>query len=256
MKRLLADLRSIDRRAGLALVFATAMLVTVQFRGKSDYWAQTDFARVTVPEFLEEHFEHEEAVGFHRARRNLDQQQFGTQMIWATVTFACFGVLPFLFAVLVLRMKPREFGFSLRGFSRHVWIYLAMYAVMLPFVLWASKQPSFLATYPFARLARTHDDYFLCWEIAYFLQFCALEMFFRGFMIFALEKRFGLNAIFVMTVPYTMIHYSKPMPEAFAAIIAGLGMGYMALRTRSFYGGILLHYGVALRMDMLARSQQ
>ena len=41
-------------------------------------------------------------------------------------------------------------------------------------------------------------------------------------------------SIVVMTVPYTMIHFGKPMPEAIGAIFAGLILGYMALRSRSF----------------------
>ncbi|MCA9320336.1 MAG: CPBP family intramembrane metalloprotease, partial [Planctomycetes bacterium] len=61
-------------------------------------------------------------------------------------------------------------------------------------------------------------------------------------------------AIFVMVIPYAMIHFTKPMPEAFGAIFAGVALGYLAMRTRSFYGGILLHYAVALTMDLLARS--
>lgn len=235
MKTLREDLRSLDARAAVILVFSAAMLVVVQFVGKSEYWTRDQRVRDWASNWLE--------------------LQFAGQVAWAAVTVVCFGVLPFLFATLVLRMRPSEFGFSARGFLRHVRVYAALYLVMLPVVLWASKRSDFLKTYPFAALARTDDTWFYRWEIAYFLQFCALEMFFRGFIVFGLERRFGLNAIFVMTVPYTMLHFSKPMPEAFAAIAAGIVMGYLALKTRSFYGGVLLHYGVALTMDMLARSQ-
>jgi len=55
----------------------------------------------------------------------------------------------------------------------------------------------------------------------------------------------------MMTVPYTMIHFSKPMPEAFAAIVAGLVLGTMAVRSRSFVPGIFLHVAVAITMDLL-----
>ena len=228
------DLKSLDSRAALVLLFSSAMLVVVQFFGKADSWARDPRVREWAS--------------------NWQEVQFACQVIWASVTFLGFGLLPTLFAWLVLKMKPVDIGFNARGFLRHLWVYLAMYGVMLPIVLWASRRPDFAQTYPFAVLARTSDEWFWRWEVAYFLQFVALEAFFRGFMVFGLERRFGLNAIFVMTVPYTMIHFSKPMPEAFAAIIAGMVMGYAALKTRSFYGGVLLHYGVALTMDSLARS--
>ncbi len=66
-----------------------------------------------------------------------------------------------------------------------------------------------------------------------------------------LARRFGILGVAIMTVPYTMIHFGKPAPEAFAAIIAGLALGYLALRSKSFVPGIFLHVSVAITMDML-----
>ena len=83
------------------------------------------------------------------------------------------------------------------------------------------------------------------------MQFIGVEAFFRGFMTFGLLRRFGWLSILVMTVPYTMIHFTKPMPEATAAIFAGLILGYLAVRSKSFVPGIFLHAGVALTMDLL-----
>ena len=166
-----------------------------------------------------------------------------------------FGVVPFLVATLGLRMHPREFGFNARGFLRHVWIYVGFFLLMSPLIWLASQEPEFRKTYPFAALARTDGTWFWRWQAFYFLQFCALEMFFRGFLVFCLERRFGLHGVMVMTIPYAMIHLHKPMPEAIGAIFAGLILGYMALKTRSFYGGILLHYAVALTMDLLATGR-
>jgi len=48
-----------------------------------------------------------------------------------------------------------------------------------------------------------------------------------------------------------MIHFTKPMPEATAAIFAGLILGYMAVRSKSFVPGIMLHVSVAVTMDLL-----
>ena len=234
MRRLIEDIKSMDRRAMGALILAAFVLVTLQFRGKATYWLEQPFVR--------QHSRHPLEV------------EFLAQMLWAASTVVLFAILPFLYAVGLLRMRPREFGFQARGFIRHLPVYLGLYLVMLPFIHWASLRPDFLQTYPFASLARTSPRHFWIWEVAYFLQFGALEMFFRGFLLFSLERRFGLNAIGVMVIPYAMIHFSKPMPEAFGAIFAGLLLGYLALRTRSFYGGILLHYAVALTMDLMARS--
>jgi membrane protease YdiL (CAAX protease family) len=55
-----------------------------------------------------------------------------------------------------------------------------------------------------------------------------------------------------MIVPYCMIHYGKPLPETFGAILAGLILGTIAMRTKSIWGGALIHIGVAMTMDVLA----
>ena len=92
---------------------------------------------------------------------------------------------------------------------------------------------------------RSHFDLWT-WEALYAAQFISLEFFFRGFLLQGLRRALGANAIFVMIVPYCMIHYGKPMPETFGAIGAGLILGTLAMRTRSIWGGVLIHIGVAI----------
>ena len=58
-----------------------------------------------------------------------------------------------------------------------------------------------------------------------------------------------------MIVPYCMIHYGKPMAETFGAIGAGMILGTIAMRTRSIWGGVAIHVGVAWTMDLLAVNQ-
>jgi membrane protease YdiL (CAAX protease family) len=89
----------------------------------------------------------------------------------------------------------------------------------------------------------------LIWEAFYFLQFVGLEFFFRGFMVHALKKHFGFYSVFVMMVPYCMIHFGKPLPEAFGAILAGIILGILSLKSNSIWLGVLLHFSVAFAMD-------
>jgi len=67
-----------------------------------------------------------------------------------------------------------------------------------------------------------------------------------------LRRTMGSAAIFVMAVPYCMIHYGKPYLEAHGAIVAGVVLGSLAMRTRSIYAGFLLHITVAVGMDLLS----
>lgn len=172
--------------------------------------------------------------------------------LWWGATSLVFRVLaPLAVIVWLLRADPGDYGFRIRGTLRHVPAYGAMYLVMLPILVVISGTESFLAYYPFYDNAANGGVTFWLYELGYGIQFVGVEAFFRGFLTFGLYRRFGVLSVVVMTIPYTMIHFAKPMPEAFAAIVAGLVLGVMALRSRSFVPGIALHIAVAITMDLL-----
>lgn len=161
-------------------------------------------------------------------------------------------LLPPLLVLLLFGQPLGDYHLSARGFFRHLPIYVVLYLAVLPLVIAASHTPAFRETYPFYRLANRSQLDLWSWEAMYAMQFVALEIFFRGFLLHGLRRALGANAIFVMIVPYCMIHFQKPMPETFGAIIAGLVLGTLAMRTRSIWGGVVIHAAVALTMDVLA----
>lgn len=176
---------------------------------------------------------------------------------WSLGTFALWAAIPAI-GLRLSGWKLADLGLSARGLLSKLWIYALLYAVVIAGVLWASRQESFLQTYPFLRPEQCNGWYWgplLAFWGLYGLQFFSVEFFFRGWLVFSLEKRFGAAAIAVMVVPYCMIHFHKPLPEALGAIIAGLVLGWLALRTRSIWGGVLLHVAIALSMDILALSR-
>jgi len=145
-----------------------------------------------------------------------------------------------------------DMGLRARGFLKHAWIYALFLGIVLPLLLVVSRQPDFGAYYPFYKEASRSWYDFLCWEAMYFAQFFGLEMFFRGFWLGALRRSFGSGAIFAMVVPYCMIHFGKPFLEVNGAIVAGIALGSLSMRTKSIYQGFLVHITVAALMDWLS----
>jgi membrane protease YdiL (CAAX protease family) len=128
-------------------------------------------------------------------------------------------------------------------------------AIMLPIVYLMSLTSGFASKYPFFKVYNG-DPYFgsafFAWELMYFVQFFGLEFFFRGFLVHSLKPTLGIYSIFVMTVPYCMIHFGKPLPETFAAIFAGIFLGWISYKNGSIWLGLILHCTVAFSMDVMA----
>lgn len=162
----------------------------------------------------------------------------------------------FLWKVLFPRDSILDMGLRSAGFFKHLWIYIACLAIVVLAMLVLATEPEFLNYYPFYKKSSRSWLDFIAWQAMYWLQFFALELFFRGWMLAALRRTMGMGAIFVMVVPYCMIHYGKPYLEAHAAIVAGVVLGSLAMRTRSIYAGFLVHVSVALLMDSMALASR
>lgn len=172
---------------------------------------------------------------------------------WVTARVLGYVVVPVAFWKLVFpKDSVLDMGLRIHGFVKHLWIYGLCLAIVLPVMVIVSQQADFGSYYPFYKNSSRSWFDFVAWESMYWLQFFALEFFFRGWMIAVLRRTLGAAAIFAMAVPYCMIHYGKPYLEAHGAIVAGVVLGSLAMRTRSIYAGFLLHISVAVGMDLLS----
>ncbi len=199
-------------------------------------------------------------LGFEQPARDLyqyfaaaDGGSFRLLLWWAAGTVVCFLVAP---AVCIVATGGRLSEFGLRaGHGRDRVVYLALLAFMLPLiVLGAALIPGLADYYPFYKPPAGEALWprFAVFEGAYLVQFIAIEFFFRGVLIHAAKHRFGAWAIVLPLIPYVMLHFGKPPAEATGALIAGVVLGFLSLRTGSIVFGVLLHAGVALAMDLTA----
>ena len=219
-----------DARAVFALVYTAIVLTLMEYFFLPQRWAENGWFSVS-------------------AQGNRELFYAG---MWVASTVVFFLLIPGLIVRFAHREPLSSIGYSFTGAGRHILIYAGLFLVMLP-VLWSvSERPDFRAVYPFVSSARRDSSVFIRWELLYCAQFVALEAFFRGYLLFTCARRMGWTAIAVMVVPYTMIHFHKPFPECLGAAFAGLLLGALALRVRSFWGGVLLHSAVAVTMDCLA----
>ncbi|MFP4598428.1 MAG: type II CAAX prenyl endopeptidase Rce1 family protein [Persicimonas sp.] len=245
---LAANARRIDWELIGLVILACCVVTFLEYFGGS-----TNFGWLETPLSL---FHDDAADRIRYTFRDHDYARLFRLMYWSGCTFVGYMLLPMLYAIFVMGRPLRDFGLKLGGALKYSWIYVGLFAVVSPFVFAMALTDSFQRTYPFYKQAADSWQEFLLWELTYALQFLSLEFFFRGFLVHGLKHRFGVYAVLLSTIPYTMIHFGKPMPETLGAIFAGIALGLLALFTRSIWLGVAIHVSVAVSMDVFSLIAQ
>lgn len=179
--------------------------------------------------------------------------RFHSMLFWVFMILVFYLFIPFLLVKFVFKGRAAEFGWRIKGIQKDYPLYILMLVVMLPLVYFASSSQAFQDRYPLFQPSKGNlFPVFLWWQMAYFMQFVAIEFFFRGFLLHGIRHRFGFYSIFIMTIPYCLVHIGKPFTETIAAIAAGIVLGTLSLKSRSVFMGVLIHFSVAISMDVFA----
>lgn len=170
-------------------------------------------------------------------------------------------ILPLFLFYLVRDRREQNFY----GLSKNVpdlKPYFVLLLIMLPIIVAASFLPGFQKQYPMYESTQAHLYLHIpewvtvaIYEAAYALNFISIEFFYRGFLVIGMASVLGRSALLPMASLYCFLHFGKPMPEAVSSIFGGYILGVIALQTRSIWGGILVHVGIAWMMELIAWLQ-
>jgi membrane protease YdiL (CAAX protease family) len=200
-----------------------------------------------------------------------------------SLSFLLLGAAPFLLA-LAFGDRPSDLGLRFDApILRSPWFWCALPAAALIGAIGASF-PDIAAFYPYSRdlvghVAAEGALPFITHFVAYFfLYYLPWELFFRGFLLLALAKGLSLTPaerrseatgtstttggaaagqgalaaalVLFQTMPSTMLHVGHPTTELASAVVAGLGFGFLAWKTRSILPGLLFHAAMGLGTDL------
>ncbi len=167
----------------------------------------------------------------------------------------------FLFYLYFDRQQRNFYGFNRQKFLLRPYAYLLV--IMLVVVSIASFFENFNNFYPIYKSSLAHVHWGIpeagtvaVYELAYGFNFISIELLFRGFMVLGLAKVMGRQTVLPMVCAYCFLHFGKPSGEAISSIFGGFVLGVFAYESRSIYGGVLLHVGIAWMMELAAYLQE
>ncbi len=180
-----------------------------------------------------------------------DEQVYWTKTLnWVVRVFV---VLIPVFIIWLIKDRNNQ-PFYGSALLKNVKPYLLMLLIMVPLVALASTQDDFLQMYPKAKLLNdlalpSKQWYYILYELSYGFDFISIEFFFRGFLILSLLKICGPHCIIPAACFYCTIHFGKPLGEAISSFWGGLLLGIISYNTKSIWGGLIVHLGIAWLME-------
>lgn len=184
--------------------------------------------------------------------------------LYQNIAYKCFANLVgfvflfipcFIYWLFADRKEMPPYGFHAKGVDLKPYFFLIL--LMVPLLIWAGRQPDFLAMYPRCYYLRLPDQlphrgwYTFLYEVCYSWDYVVTEFFFRGFLILAFARYAGPKVILPMCAFYVSIHFDKPLGESISSFFGGYLLGILAYNTKSIYGGVIVHLGIALLMEVV-----
>ncbi len=207
----------------------------------------------------------------------MDQMKFIVAILWAVIGFAAYyflahkksasgtvrevvaqrgwgvlfmGIASLLIIFLVWKETPASFGLGLAFLSPPPrWSYLTLPVIIIASYFW-SASPANLALYPQIRIEKWSGQIVALSAVSWIAFLVAYEFFFRGFLLFASFS--VLNpwpAIALNCSLYGFAHFNKGPGETFGAVIAGVLLCYLTLRTGNIWSAVVIHSVIALSTE-------
>lgn len=129
-------------------------------------------------------------------------------------------------------------------------LYSLLFIIPATFIF--SFESNFQNVYPLYKHYNSYPFLFFLYQLGMLLYMFSWEFFFRGFMLHGLKENFGVNAIFIQSIPFVLLHNGKPFIETISSIPGGIILGILSYLSGSFVPGFIIHFLLMFLMDIFS----
>ncbi len=193
----------------------------------------------------------------------IEERFLSKSLNWASKVILVLVPLLMFYAIYEDEKPKNWFGLCTDKFELKPYLTLLALAIMgIAIGSFIGDLQSYYPRYQFTMGGELAEKYnfpewlsILFFELCYGSSFVSVEVFFRGFLIYAFAKSLGGHAVLPMVATYAYLHFGKPMTEAISSVFGGYLLGVIAYYSRNVWGGIIIHMGVAWAMELFGYLQ-
>lgn len=177
-------------------------------------------------------------------------EEFSAYFLSFIGDFILFFIIPLLIIEFLFGEKIKFYGLQLGNTKVGLFFFIISILVITPILILLSTIFKVNDFSPMKDMPTLSYNLFNIYILLLLLFLFAWEFIWRGFMLFGLEKKFGIHSIFIQMIPFVILHNGKPIIETFSSIFGALFLGYLAIRTRSFLYGFLIHSYIIVFLEI------
>ncbi|EKD70446.1 MAG: hypothetical protein ACD_46C00533G0007 [uncultured bacterium] len=164
--------------------------------------------------------------------------------------FVGFFAIPYLTARYLIQLTHKNIGLCLPEINSSLCISLTiLIGIFISFGIYFSKLPAFQAYYSFAHIKL---PIFIFIQLFFLpIYYFAEEFFFRGFLFLTLYRFIGWHSYWIADAIFYVAHFNKPTIELLFSIPAGIGLNYLALKTKSIYPSMITHASMGFTLNCM-----
>ncbi len=227
----ITELKKLDNKV-LIVFFRSIILLTISW-----YFS--------TPVFFDQNF------SFHK-NFTFSYKDLVSFAYWFMFDSILFFVIPLVIIKFIFNENLKNFGINFKNINIGLGFTVLSFLIFIPIIYLLSRSENFVQYFPLMKNAKEDLLVFIIYEFCFIIFIFSWEFFFRGFMLFGLEKSFGIYSIFIQMIPFVILHNGKPFLETFTAIFGAIILGYFALRTRSLFYGFFIHTFILVSLDIIA----
>ncbi len=164
-----------------------------------------------------------------------------------------FGIIPIIIVLTVLPQNLTDYSITLIQPKKTFISVLIFASFIIPANLLVGRKPGNLRIYPQIRRKEWNIKILILSALTWAGYLLAYEFLFRGFLLFACIRTFGIwPAITIVVVIYSLVHIPKGKSETIGAIPFGLLLCILTIYTGSFWIAFFIHITLALSNEWIS----